>query len=180
VSAGPVRLRRVRTAEWARLRELRLRALRTDPLAFGSTLRAELELSEPHWRDRARSGATAPETATWVAEQGGDLVGLATLARTPNGPQLFGMWVDPVARGRGVGGKLLDSLLEWARKTWGPGPIRLEVNPDQGSAVRLYRSRGFQFVSGERGLAHAPGALVRPMVLATNVGSSAREPVTEG
>jgi len=53
------------------------------------------------------------------------------------------MWVDPHWRGHGVGGKLLDGLLDRARRR-GAGVVRLETGIHQPEALQLYRRAGFE------------------------------------
>jgi RimJ/RimL family protein N-acetyltransferase len=53
----------------------------------------------------------------------------------------FSMVVDAVARGRGVGGALLDEGLAWARRTGTPR-ITCHVWPHNTAALGLYLSRG--------------------------------------
>ena len=55
----------------------------------------------------------------------------------------FGMSVARSHWGRGIGGKLLDALLDWARTTLYVQRIKLRVNARNTRAIALYRSRGF-------------------------------------
>jgi ribosomal protein S18 acetylase RimI-like enzyme len=158
-------VRRATAAEWSALRDLRLRALRTDPTAFGSTLAREQEYDERLWRDRAERGATSRATSTWVAEgPSGELVGMATVSEVEGTVNVFAMWVDPGMRGVGVGGALLDAGLAWAGSAFPRRPVRLEVNPKQTAAVRLYESRGFRRTGRTEPLGHTPGEVVREMI----------------
>lgn len=122
--------------DWRDWRRLRLRALADAPEAFGSTHQRELEFTEQEWRDRLSRG---PVLALLAAGEpvavGGLLVGYLPV------PQVWGMWTDPASRGRGHGGRILDSLL-------GAGPavgqaIELHVNVANTGARRLYETRGF-------------------------------------
>lgn len=153
-----VTVRRVRAEEWAELRECRLTALRSDPEAFGSTLDRELAFPEETWRNRTLRGAEAPDTATFVArESGGRAVGLATIVNEGEARAVYGMWVEPAHRRAGVAAELLDRCL-----AWGPQglAVRLEVNPELGPAVALYRSRGFQPTGSARPMEGRPGLRV--------------------
>lgn len=149
--APPVTLRRIRTEDWRELRELRLRALTSDPLAFSSTADDERSFSEARWQERATQGAASSDTCTWVAVSAtGRLVGMLVGADVDGKPNLFGMWVDPTLRGQGIGGALLDLAIVWARAVHPRADVRLEVNPSQVAAVRLYTSRGFEFTGAKR------------------------------
>ena len=52
------------------------------------------------------------------------------------------MYVDPAFRGRGVNALILDALKEWCR-TQGVHELRLEVYPDNASALSAYQKAGF-------------------------------------
>ncbi len=102
-------VRRVRPDEGLRLRALRLRALADAPSAFGSTLAREEAFAESVWQERAARGAAGEDRVTYVAEDGDRWVGMVTgLVDDADEPRLevVGMFVEPVARGRGVGAAL--------------------------------------------------------------------------
>jgi GNAT superfamily N-acetyltransferase len=52
------------------------------------------------------------------------------------------MWVDPAARGRGIGGSLVDAVVRWCLEHEVP-EIHLWVVESNDAADRLYRTRGF-------------------------------------
>jgi len=155
------RVLRVEESEWNAFRELRLEALRSDPLAFGSTLERELKFTEELWRERLAN----PGSGNWVAVDSRDRwVGMTVAARIEGQFRIFGMWVHPDQRGKGVGGVLLDAAIAWVDGVATRAPIVLEVNRRQAAAVRLYRSRGFEFTGVSRPLGHTPGESVDEMV----------------
>lgn len=163
---GTVAVRRLRAEDWPEFRALRLRALATDPLAFGSTREAEAGRPESRWRESALRGAGSSAEATWVAVgPEGRLLGMAGLFAREGRFHLWGMWVAPEARRRGVGRRLLDPLLRWAHAQDPSAEVVLEVNPVQESAVRLYRSAGFERTGESRPLGHTPGQFVNAMRL---------------
>ena len=75
-----------------------------------------------------------------VAEVGGELVGQAGLT----GEDLldFGMLVAAPWRGKGVGTKLVEAAIDWARAS-GAYKITLEVWPHNEAALALYEKHGF-------------------------------------
>jgi ribosomal protein S18 acetylase RimI-like enzyme len=167
-AASRARIRRVRESDLVAFRRLRLDALRTDPSAFGSTFERESAYDERLWRDRIHRSATSADVATWVAEaEGGGLVGLVGALAHEGVVDIFGMWVRPEFRGRGIGSRLLAALLRWTRASHRDLRVRLSVNPMQDAAVRLYRRRGFEATGGTEPLAHTPGAIAEEMVLRT-------------
>ena len=55
------------------------------------------------------------------------------------------MWVDPSARGLGLGRRILSELKEQARRH-GVTTVRLETNRTLTEAIHLYRSAGYEEV----------------------------------
>jgi ribosomal protein S18 acetylase RimI-like enzyme len=142
-----VEIRRLRSDEADRLRELRLRALQDSPWAFGSWYARELEYGPDWWEARARQDGEV----LYVAEDGDALVGMAGGFFPQEGVvMLWGMWVAPEARGRGLGRRLVELVIAWAREV-GAATIRLDVTDDERArpAAALYRSLGFA-PTGER------------------------------
>ncbi len=124
-----------------RVRAVRLRALADAPDAFGTTLAEDEARPLAEWR--ARLEAAGP--ATFLASEEGRDAGLA-FGRAYDGQDgaagLFGMWVAPEARDRGIGGALVDAVVAWAR-AGGYGRVLLDVADANDTAIRLYAGRGF-------------------------------------
>jgi GNAT superfamily N-acetyltransferase len=137
--AGPVRIRRLEPDEWEAFRKIRLAALLEAPYAFGSTHQAEVRLDERSWRARLA------ERARFVAEQDGRIVG--TVGAGPGEGKgtaaLTALWVDPEARGRGVGAALVGAVMDWCRDE-GHRTLLLWVTAENSIAERLYGRLGFE------------------------------------
>lgn len=133
-------VRPVEPSEWRALRALRLRGLAESPDAFGSSLDSERRRPDEHWRKLA-SGIEGP---VFVAVDRGTWVGMVRSYPDEGDatPHVGGLWVDPLARGRGVGRLLVDALIDWARSA-GAREVRLWVTEVNAAAVALYRSVGF-------------------------------------
>lgn len=165
-AAAPSVVRRLWPEEWPAFRDLRLDALRSDPLAFGSTVSRESSYDEPKWRDWCRRGAAGENEATFVASPtDGRLLGMVGSFSAAGTAHVWGMWVRPDSRRRGLARQLMDELLEWIRRNAPHAPVVLEVNPELEAAVRLYLALGFRFTGEERPLGHDPPAVVRTMTL---------------
>lgn len=139
-----MRLRAVRSDEVDRLKELRLRALRDDPGAFGSRYEDEVGREPSHWL-RWVTGAT-----TFVVDDGGwhGLVAVYLDGDDASICHLGSMWVDARQRGRGLGHRLLAAGIDWAREA-GAASIRLGVVDGNAAALGVYRRAGFE-PTGER------------------------------
>jgi GNAT superfamily N-acetyltransferase len=160
----PVFVRRIRADESLRLRALRLRALADAPAAFGSTLAREEAFADDVWQERAAGGAAGEDRVTYVAEDGERWIGMATgLMDAGRRFDLVGMFVEPEARGRQVGGSLVESVTAWAR---GQGATRLHlwVTSTNEPALRLYCRSGFRPTGESQPLDHTPSLLELEMV----------------
>jgi GNAT superfamily N-acetyltransferase len=161
-----VEVRRVRPDEGLRVRALRLQALADTPLAYGSTLAQEQAFDDAVWHERARHGAAGVNRITYVAEEGERWVGLVTgVCDEPNGPRftLHGMFVEPAARGRGVGAALVGAVTGWARER-GATRLYLGVTSTNHPAIRLYHRCGFRPTGQREPLRHTPAETVLEMV----------------
>lgn len=137
---------------WWEFRELRLRALRSEPAAFGQTYAAARELPDEHWRSRLQE---VHEGIGWIAfaERSGGLVGMLGAVQTDDGRHrrsatIVGVFVDQGERSRGTGHAMLSALLDQLAAA-GMLTATLKVNKEQVAAVRLYERHGFRIVGHE-------------------------------
>ena len=125
--------------DWRTWRSLRLRALLQNPDAFGSTHDREAEFDEDTWRSRL-DGTGGPAVIAHVDETP---VGLgAGWIYEPGRLMVVAMWTEPAWRGHGVGRKVLDHVVAWARqRNLRPNLWVADTNPE---ARRLYERYGFR------------------------------------
>ena len=120
--------------EGRRLRALRLAALRDAPGSFTATLEEDLARPARDWE--MLGGGPG---AVFVA---GEWDGMAGVFLDGERPQLWGMWVAPAARGRGLGRALLAAVVGWARVR-AFETLRLTVMEEAPAARALYEGAGF-------------------------------------
>ena len=137
--------------EYELLRDLRVRMLEDAPDAFTITADAERDRPMSWWRDRLASTCADPYRIALVAEDDdvpvGSVLGVIdAFDRTLS--HLYALWVDPIARRRGVALALVDAVFEWARDH-GAKQIELSVTVGNEAATILYERLGFRD-TGER------------------------------
>jgi len=129
---------------WPAFRELRLRSIAGSPLATYPTHEEEAGRSPDEIRERIAESATQ---VVFGAFDGDTLAGIAGLRREPllqvaHKAVLWGVFVHPDWRQRGLARALMDALFAYAR-AHGVRQIRLSVNVENPPAIGLYRSLGF-------------------------------------
>lgn len=130
---------------WKRSRHTRLTALQESPEMFGSSYERELAFDEAEWRRRAE------RPATFLAERGGEDVGMAGVYEFDAGWCVMGMWLLPEARGTGAVDALLAACADIVREH-GEAQVSLLVMQDNPRGIRAYERNGF-VLTGARELA---------------------------
>ena len=161
---APREIRLAEPSEWREARDLRLEALRTDPLAFGSTLEREEAFGPEQWQQRVARNPEAPGCGQWIAvERPSRWIGTVSTALFQGELHVFAMWVRPAERGHGIGGQLLDAALTEIERARPGASVVLDVNPRQVAARTLYESRGFRPTGRTEPLGHTAGESVVEM-----------------
>ncbi|NNL66556.1 MAG: GNAT family N-acetyltransferase [Myxococcales bacterium] len=162
-----MKVRRFEPHEWTPYRELRLRALRDAPDAFGSTFDREAAASDPDWAARLAAGGDARWNHPLVVEIDGQPAGLAWGRIEPEHPEradLYPMWVAPERRGLGAATRLLAEVIAWATEA-GARTLCLNATVGDTPANRLYASAGFEPVGPTEPLRPGSAVLAQAMRL---------------
>ena len=104
-----------------------------------------------------------------LAQESKEDVGLVRGVHDPESIEhvwLLGMWVDPIARGHGLGLRLGQAVLDWARAIDEVCVVKLEVAHDNRPAIDLYERLGFKAtVNGQRDSGEHPKNVVYQYLL---------------
>ncbi len=134
-------MQRIEPDDWERVRAIRLRALLDAPDAFATTFAEDESRPLGQWRTWLEN----IDAATFIATPDDRDVGLVftfPYVGVDRAAGLFGMWVAPEHRGKGIAGDLIDAIVAWARAR-GYARVVLDVADTNLPAVRLYESKGF-------------------------------------
>lgn len=127
--------------EWDAYRSVRLAALQESPEAFVASHAEESAFDEDLWRVRMR------RSHRLLAEVDGEAVGTASVGglETDEGIQaeLFGLWVSPALRGKGIATDLVRAGAKTAAEQ-GSSHLYYWVGTDNGRAVAFASGCGFR------------------------------------
>lgn len=153
-------VRRLGSAEWRLLREVRLRALADAPYAFGSTREEEAAREDEWW-------ITSVTTLGWfVAVDGTMVTGLiAAIPREESDDlHVISTWVAPGRRGSAVAHQLVAAVGAWALDHGASGLV-LDVAENNPRARRFYERVGFVETGAAKSLRGHPGVTTLEMRL---------------
>ena len=132
----------------ATYRSVRLRALSTNPEAFGSTYARELAFDDATWRTRVGTFHGRPGAVFLASDELGPtgIAGVGLEDPSEHGgvvtAYLWGMWVDPRARRSGTSGALVAACIGWGQRT-AVARIVLDVVRTNAPAIALYARFAF-------------------------------------
>lgn len=154
-------IRRLTPVDAVAFQAFRLAALQEAPTAFGSSFEEEKDFPASVFEGWL---AIKPDRAAFGAFQDDELVGLVALGRE-NKKKLvhkafvWGMYVGPEHRGKGIAKALLQEALALARTVPDVLQVNLIVNAGNACAIGLYESFGFRSFGCEPGAMRINGEL---------------------
>lgn len=132
VESGPVTVRPLRVEDLPRVLEIE-----------------EASFSTPWKESTFRSLLMRTDTDLFAADVAETLVGYAACWTVLDQAELGNVAVDDAARGRGIGGALVDAVLRRVGER-GARECFLEVRVSNEDALSVYRNRGFEVVGRRR------------------------------
>lgn len=125
--------------EAMRFKAIRLRSLLESPDAFGTKFETANNWNDENWISQVQ------KMHTFIATIDGPDVGVVRLVKDENNSEIawiISMWIAPEARGKKVGSKLLQFVIEFAKKERFKS-LKLDVVDSNQAAILLYERYGF-------------------------------------
>lgn len=147
-----VKVRKLTDSDAEALWRLRLQALETEPVAFAESPEEHQRTTVQEFASRLRSGGEGNFVVG--AFDGEELVGMIGFYRDAHMKRqhighVWGVFVAPSARGKGVGRAMLMEVIRSAKALAGLRCVRLMVAVTQESAQHLYEGVGFRMFGTE-------------------------------
>ena len=134
---------RLSESDWRTFAVIRLQAL-TDSLGESDPqYRKEITFTAAEWRRRLRDHA---QFAALIGDRPVGLIGAQQ--ENSDSVYLYSLWLDPVARGRGLARPLVAAAVDWARDQR-VRTVTLRVAADNVAARGVYESLGFTATTAE-------------------------------
>lgn len=132
--------------EWEKYREIRLEALKEEPLAFNSTFEEAKNKPQSYWKEVLAN----TNNIFAFANHDGCIVGTMNVAfaeeeENDDVAVIHGAYVNRNFRNAGVGRSLLNFLINEVKKHNKIRILKLWVRDSQSSAIQLYENLGFKF-----------------------------------
>ena len=137
------RVTRISANQWPILKDVRLRALKEAPYAFGTTFAEGQERTDAYWREMAKDHATRPDQAYFMAYANENACGMAGCYHTEGDTAvLTSMWVAPEVRGQKIGEQIIQAVTQWAQEA---GATILDASVSENNpAQKFYQKLGFE------------------------------------
>ncbi len=129
-------------------RELRLEALRAHPSAFAADYEQTAAKPAAYWAETVQRGASGQGAIIYLAVAADQTpVGMTGLyvepsAKVRHSGHIWGVYVRPPWRGKGLATRLVTACLDWA-KTQAVRIVKLQVEVANAAAVGCYARLGF-------------------------------------
>jgi RimJ/RimL family protein N-acetyltransferase len=111
-----ISIRQLTADDWREFSQVRLKALKTDPLVFGSNYEKESQFTEADWRERLQANDSAV-FMLFAEETPIGMTGVSVDRDDPTGKTaiFWGSWLESHFRGKGLSELMYKARLDWAK-----------------------------------------------------------------
>ena len=139
-----ITIRRLTEDDWLEFSQIRLKALQTDPEVFGSNYEKESQMTEADWRGRLR----AKDNAIFLLCAGDTPIGMTCVSidrhdATKKTALLWGSWLAPPFRGKGLSELMYQTRINWAKRQPTVEKIIVSHRASNLSSKRANQKHGF-------------------------------------
>jgi RimJ/RimL family protein N-acetyltransferase len=112
-----ISIRQLTETDWLEFAQIRLKALQTDPSVFGSNYERESQMTEENWREKLRS----KDNAIFLIYENKTPIGMTCVSvdrndETKKTALLWGSWLAPDFRGKGLSELMYQTRINWAKQ----------------------------------------------------------------
>ena len=110
-------IRQLTGNDWREFSQIRLKALQTDPTVFGSNYQIESQMTEAEWQSRLQ----AKDNAIFLIFENETSIGMTCVSVDRDDPTkktafLWGTWLEPHFRGKGLSELMYQTRINWAKE----------------------------------------------------------------
>ena len=140
-----ITIRRLTEDDWREFSQIRLTALKTDPKVFGSNYESESKMTEAEWRSRLQ----AKDNAIFLVYENETPIGMTCVSgdrkdATEKTALLWGSWLAPHARGKGLSELMYQTRINWAKQQ--PTVEKIIVSHRASNLLSKYANQKHEFV----------------------------------
>lgn len=143
MSAPEIEVRRFTPDEWRAYKGVRLKALLSDPSVFGSSHAREVNEPDEKWLNTLSSS----DVAVFGVFRFGDVIGMTGIVMDKtdkSAAKLWGSWLEPAWRGKGLSEKMYRARLEWARNNPQVERVIVSHRESNTASKKANRKHGFR------------------------------------
>lgn len=137
--------------EWRKYKEIRLQALQKEPIAFSSSYEEESKMEDKVWIERLKKSKDNDTQIILFAKDRNRIIGTIVGFWQPKEKikhvaHIYGLYLDDEFRGKGIGKRLMETIIRQLRGIPQIEKIKIEVNAQNTVAFNLYKKMGFKII----------------------------------